>query len=114
MIRGIHGMYYSSEPEAARAFIRDKLQLPCRDVGGGWLIFDLQTADLGVHPVEEHSAAGTHYVSFFCDDMDGTVADLRARGVEFLDEIVDHGYGPTIHFEIPGGIRCELYEPGYK
>ena len=41
MIRGLHGLFYSSEPEAARAFLRDKLKLPYSDVGEGWLIFDL-------------------------------------------------------------------------
>jgi hypothetical protein len=42
MIKGIHGLFYSSEPEALRAFIRDKLGLPFTDAGGGWLIFDLR------------------------------------------------------------------------
>jgi hypothetical protein len=36
MIRGMHAMFYSSEAEALRAFLRDKLQLPGTDVGGGW------------------------------------------------------------------------------
>lgn len=52
MIRGMHAMFYSSEADALRAFLRDKLQLPGTDVGGGWLIFDAPEADLGVHPTE--------------------------------------------------------------
>ena len=51
MIRGVHTMFYSSEPEALRAFLRDKLGLASyTDVGEGWLIFDLPEADMGVHP----------------------------------------------------------------
>jgi len=52
MIRGMHAMFYSSQPEALRAFLRDKLGLHGTDVGGGWLIFDTPEADLGVHPIE--------------------------------------------------------------
>ena len=33
MIRGVHTMFYSSEPEALRAFLRDKLGFPFTDVG---------------------------------------------------------------------------------
>ncbi|WP_395816003.1 hypothetical protein [Archangium minus] len=47
MIRGLHGLFYSSGPEAARAFLRDNLKLPYSDVGEGWLIFDLPEGDLG-------------------------------------------------------------------
>src|SRR5579871_494919 len=53
MIRGVHTMFYSSEPEALRAFLRDKLGFPATDVGGGWLIFDLPEADMGCHPADE-------------------------------------------------------------
>ncbi len=40
MIRGMHAMFYSSQAEALRAFLRDKLGLAANDVGGGWVIFD--------------------------------------------------------------------------
>jgi len=30
MIQGVHAMFYSSEPEALRTFIRDKLRFPFR------------------------------------------------------------------------------------
>jgi catechol 2,3-dioxygenase-like lactoylglutathione lyase family enzyme len=114
MIRGLHGLFYSSEPDAARAFLRDKLELPFTDVGGGWLIFDLPEGDLGVHPVDEGGTAGTHDVSFYCDDIQGTVADLRKRGVEFTHEPQDHGYGWVTYFAVPGGLTVQLYEPKYQ
>jgi catechol 2,3-dioxygenase-like lactoylglutathione lyase family enzyme len=116
MIRGVHTMYYSSEPEALRAFLRDKLGFPYTDVGHGWLIFDLPEADMGCHPEEapDGRPAGTHYVSFYCDDIRKTVDELRARGVEFTDEIRDAGYGLAIHFRVPGGFELELYQPRYQ
>lgn len=115
MIKGVHAMFYSSEPEALRAFIRDKLRLEHTDVGGGWLIFRVPEGEVGVHPVDHPGAppSGTHDVSFYCDDIEATVRELRERGVEFLDSISDQGYGLTIHFEMPGGVKAELYQPKY-
>jgi hypothetical protein len=40
MIRGMHAMFYSSRAEALRAFLKEKLELPATDLGGGWLIYD--------------------------------------------------------------------------
>lgn len=114
MIRGLHGLFYSSEPDAARDFLRDKLKLPHSDIGEGWLIFDLPEADLGVHPVEQGQAGGGHDLSFYCDDIHGTVADLKSRGVPFEKDVADHGYGFVTSFTIPGGIRVQLYEPKYQ
>ena len=116
MIKGIHAMFYSSNAEETRAFIRDKLGFPHCDVGGGWLIFDAPEADLGVHPSDssDGSAAGTHNVSFYCDDIEQTVAELRERGVEFTGEISDQGFGLVTHFAMPGGVSCQLYQPRYE
>jgi catechol 2,3-dioxygenase-like lactoylglutathione lyase family enzyme len=116
MIRGVHTMFYSSEPEALRAFLRDKLGFPATDVGGGWLIFDLPEADMGCHPVEEGkgAAAGTHDISFYCDDITKTVAQLQAKGVEFTGPVTDQGYGLVTHFRMPGAGEVQLYQPRYS
>jgi uncharacterized protein (TIGR03067 family) len=116
MITGVHTMFYSSKPEELRAFIRDKLGFPWTDVRDGWLIFDLPDAEMGCHPAEseEGQRSGTHYISFYCDDIKKTVAELKARGVEFTDEISDAGYGLATHFKMPGDIQVQLYQPYYK
>jgi catechol 2,3-dioxygenase-like lactoylglutathione lyase family enzyme len=113
MIRGMHAMFYSSEPEALRAFLKDKLGLPATDVGGGWLIFDLPEADLGCHPAEAAAPSGTPHISFYCDDIGRTVAQLRERGVEFTGPVDDRGYGLVTHFRVPGGFAVQLYQPRY-
>ncbi len=115
-ITGVHAMFYTDKPDELRAFLRDKMQLPNFDVGDGWLIFDLKSADMGVHPVDHEGAppAGTHNISFYTDDLEGTVAGMRERGVEFLDDITDQGYATAIHLEMPGGIKVELYQPKYR
>jgi predicted enzyme related to lactoylglutathione lyase len=115
MIKGVHTMFYSSQPEEFRAFLRDKLRFPFTDVGGGWLIFEMPEADMGCHPAdpEEGSPAGTHNISFYCDDIHATVGELKARGVEFTGPVEDHGYGLVTHFKMPGGVEVQLYQPLY-
>ena len=108
-------MFYSSKPEELRAFLRDKLRFPFTDVGGGWLIFQLPEADMGCHPTEgaEGPPSGTPHLSFYCDDIHRTVAELKERGVEFTDTIADQGYGLVTHFRMPGDFAVQLYQPLY-
>ena len=107
-------MFYSSQAAELRAFLRDKLGLDGTDVGGGWLIFDAPEADLGVHPTEDgQPPSGTADISFYCDDIGATVRELRARGVEFTQEVEDQGYGLVTHFKVPGGFSIQLYQPKY-
>jgi hypothetical protein len=117
MIKGVHAMFYSSQPDELRAFLRDKLGLPFTDVGEGWLIFDLPEADMGVHPSDDnqpHARAGTHDVSFYCDDIGMTVAELKDQGIEFTDEVQEAGFGLTAHFKMPGDVTVLLYQPRYR
>lgn len=116
MIQGVHTMFYTSKPEDLRAFFRDKLGFPATDVGGGWLIFDLPPTEMGCHPAEalDGTSSGTPYISFYCDDVEKTVVELKDRGVEFVDDILETGYGRVTHFRAPGDFEIELYEPNYR
>jgi predicted enzyme related to lactoylglutathione lyase len=115
MIRGLHAMFYSSQADELRAFLRDKLGLGATDVGEGWLIFNPPEADLGVHPTEDgEPPSGTADISFYCDDIEATVRDLESRGVEFTHAVEDHGYGLVTHFKAPGNFEVQLYQPRYS
>jgi hypothetical protein len=109
-------MFYTSQPEALRAFLRDKLGFPSTDVGDGWLIFDLPEADMGCHPADDEAGApsGMHAISFYCDDVRRTRRELTERGVEFTDDVTDRGYGLVTHFLMPGGLEVQLYQPLYE
>jgi predicted enzyme related to lactoylglutathione lyase len=116
MIRGVHTMFYSSQADELRAFLRDVLGWTYTDVGEGWLIFDAPEADMGVHPSDAsqpHAKAGTHAISFYCDQIEQTVAELTAKGVEFTMPIEDHGYGLVTYFKMPGEVLVQLYQPHY-
>lgn len=112
-ILGTHLLLYTSEPEALRAMLRDVFGFSSVDAGEGWLIFAVPPAELGVHPAEGPTgdAGSGHAVSFMCDDIRTTVADLRARGVSFDGEPEDRGYGITVMMRLPGDTRVQLYEP---
>ena len=116
MIKGVHTMFYTARPEELRAFIRDNLGFRSTDVGEGWLIFDVPEADMGCHPAatEDGKQSGTHDISFYCDDIEQTVAELKSRGVEFTEGISDQGYGLVTRFAVPGGFTVQLYQPRYE
>ena len=115
MIKGVHTMFYSSKANELRVFLRDRLQFPFTDVGDGWLIFDMPEADMGVHPTDHPGSppSGTHAISFYCDDIHKTVAELKSRGVEFTKGVEDQGFGLVTHFRMPGEIEVQLYQPKY-
>lgn len=116
MIKGIHAMFYSSKAEELRSFLRDKLELRSFDIGGGWLIFDLPGAEVGCHPVdlEKGRNSGAQHVSFYCDDIRGTVAELSARGVEFTGPITETEWGFAASLKAPGDFEIVLFQPRYE
>jgi hypothetical protein len=107
-------MFYCSDAEGLREFLRDKLGFKATDVGDGWLIFDLPEADMGCHPSGRGSPSGTQDISFYCDDIDSTVKELRQKGVKFKGKVEDHGYGLVTQFKMPGNIWVQLYQPKYE
>ena len=87
MIKGMHGLVFTPEAEAARTFIKDKLGLAHVDAGDGWLIFDVPKGEVAVHPgTDTH-----HEISFWCDDIDGTIKELEEKGVRFESPVKDEG-----------------------
>ena len=115
-ITGMHGLLYTTEPEKLRAVLRDVFGFPSVDSGGGWLIFRLPPSELGVHPAEgpTFDAGARHLMSFMCDDINRTIAELRAKGVEVEGAPNDEGWGITTTLNLPGGCQVMLYEPRHE
>lgn len=115
MIKGVHTMFYTSEPEKLREFLRDKLGFTATDVGEGWLIFTMPEAEMGCHPdnTPEALPSGSHHISFYCDDIEATIAELKSKGVEFSGPVENMGYGLVTHFLVPGDFEVQLYQPLY-
>lgn len=107
MISGVHAIIYSKQAERLRTFLRDTLKLPSVDAGGGWLIFALPPAELGIHPAEE----SYHELYLMCDDIEATTRDLKAKGVEVATPIADQGWGLLSRLRLPSGDEISLYQP---
>jgi Glyoxalase/Bleomycin resistance protein/Dioxygenase superfamily len=101
-------LLYSSEPDALRAMLHDAFGFKSVDAGGGWLIFALPPAELGIHPDE---GSTHHQMSMMCDDIGTTAGELRAKGVQIDGEPQDQGWGITVMMNLPGGVKVMLYQP---
>jgi hypothetical protein len=83
------------------------------DAGEGWLIFALPPAELGVHPADGPTweSGVRHQLTFMCDDLEATIRELEAKGVEVKGDPEDEGWGITVMIGLPGGVEVLLYEP---
>jgi len=108
MIEAVHVILHNKEAEATRAFFRDVLGFASVDAGHGWLIFALPPAEMGIHPTEGENS---HQLYLMCRDIEATVTELSAKGVEFTQPIKDQGWGLLTAFRIPGGEELQLYQP---
>ncbi len=108
MINAVHALIYTKDAEADRAFFRDALRFSFADAHDGWLIFALPPSELALHPTEgeEH-----HELYLMCDDVQATVDELTAKGVEFTQPVSDEGFGLVTAIRLPGGSELGLYEP---
>jgi catechol 2,3-dioxygenase-like lactoylglutathione lyase family enzyme len=121
MINALHTLVYADDPDAARAFFRDVLQLPGVDTGGGWLIFRTGPSELGVHPAAwEAEGVGSERtpqafdVSLMCDDLAATMAEIGERGAEFAGPVREEQWGSTVRLRVPGAGTMLLYQPRYR
>jgi hypothetical protein len=106
-IIGAHSLLYSSQPDELRAVLKDVFGFDHVDARDGWLIFKLPPAEVAVHPSE----APSHELTFMCDDIAATMAELRDKGITFKDEPADQGWGIVSYMQLPGGLDVMLYEP---
>ena len=108
VITGAHSIIYTTDPDGVRAFFRDVLELPSVDAGHGWLIFALPPAEIAAHPTEDAPRCELYLM---CDDIRSTVAELEAKGVEFVRPIAEERWGLVTAIKLPGGGELGLYEP---
>ena len=115
MILACHTLIYSDDAAATRAFFRDVLGVPNIDAGtgdDGWLIFRTGPSELGVHPTDP--SPRHHAISFIVDDIEATMAELRAKGAEFSSGPDDYGYGIAAMLQVPGADDVQLYQPRHR
>jgi len=52
-----------------------------------------------------------HEITLMCDDIEKTVAELQAKGAEFIRGIKAEGFGLTTVLKVPGAGEMLLYQP---
>jgi hypothetical protein len=107
-VTAAHVLLYTPEAETLRATFRDVFGWRHVDAGDGWLIFALPSAELAAHPAEGPSH---HELSFICDDVQATKAELEGKGIRFHGEPEDLGFGIGATMMLPGEVEVLLYEP---
>jgi hypothetical protein len=108
VITGAHVILHARDAHALRGALADAFGWPHVDAGDGWLIFALPPAELAVHPTEDEPK---HELYLMCDDIDGTILDLRERGVDVRGTPADRGWGITAPLALPGDVAVTLYQP---
>jgi len=108
MITGMHAIVFSPDAARVREFFADVLNLRSADAGGGWLIFALPPAELAVHPADGDARLELYLM---CDDIEATLAELRAKGVEVAREVTDQGWGLLAAIRLPDGAEFPVYQP---
>jgi catechol 2,3-dioxygenase-like lactoylglutathione lyase family enzyme len=91
MITSIHTLIYSDDAKATRAFLRDVLgwKYVAEDFDNDWLIFKCGPSEMGVHPThmqwegQSYDSPRHHSIALMCDDIEATVAELRAKERSF-------------------------------
>jgi predicted enzyme related to lactoylglutathione lyase len=108
MITGAHALIYTRDAEADRAFFKDVLGFDSIDSGGGWLIFALPPAELGIHPSEHNDR---HELYLLCDDIEATASQLERKGVKLPRPFQEESWGRVSMITLPGGGKLGIYEP---
>jgi catechol 2,3-dioxygenase-like lactoylglutathione lyase family enzyme len=112
MITAAHLIAFADDADASRAFFRDVLGFSSVDAGDGWLIFALPPTELAVHPGGGWGQGeGGQRLFLMCDDIERTVEELEAKGVEFTTPITEQDWGRIAMLLVPGHGEVGLYEP---
>ena len=66
-------------------------------------------AELAAYPAS--AEGGGYELYLMCDDIEATIRELKAKGVEFSSDVTRQRWGLITAIELPGGGRLGLYEP---
>lgn len=107
MFIGGHITMFSTDAAADRAFLRDVVKLPNVDAGGGWLIFALKGAEIGLHPSDTNDLARFYLMT---DNLDAEIARLTKAGAS-CSKVEEQGWGWSTEIALPGGGKLAMYQP---
>lgn len=93
----------------------EQAQIAFLPVGGSEIeLVKPTTGDSGLARYLEKRGPGMHHVCLEVDDIEGMLAQLKAKGVQLINEVPLEGHGGRkyafIHPKAANGVMVELYE----
>jgi predicted enzyme related to lactoylglutathione lyase len=99
-----------TDMDTSISFYRDKLGLDVVEQEGGWTEVTAGDQVIGLNRGESPAGDGGAVIAFATTDIDGTVSELKERGVEFKGEISEHPWGKIAPFADPDGNILQVIE----
>ncbi|HNP17250.1 MAG TPA: VOC family protein [Fulvivirga sp.] len=120
-VTGIGGIFFKSkDPKTINEWYNKHLGLVTNEYGS---LFEFRQSDepdkkgfLQWSPFEEKTkyfepSQKEFMINFRVENIEGLVAELKAAGVNVVDEIETYEYGKFVHIMDPEGNKLELWEP---
>jgi len=120
-VTGVGGIFFKSkDPVKAKNWYRDNLGLVTNEYGS---LFEFRHADepeqkgyLQWSPFQDDTkyfepSQKEFMINFRVENMEELVEELKANGVQVLDDIETYEYGKFVHIMDPEGNKIELWEP---
>ena len=110
MIKGISAVWLPvSDMPRAVAFYRDDLGLDVLEHDADWSEVTAGEQRIGLNARESPAGDGGAVIAFAVDDLEATVSELKAKGVEFAGELSEHPWGRLAPFKDPDGNDLQVY-----
>jgi predicted enzyme related to lactoylglutathione lyase len=110
--RLLYVIAFTPDLETMKAFYRDRIGLPVNHESQFWVDFETGSDEpalalIAVGPDQKREIE----LCFESKDIETSVATMRGRGVQFIDEIRDLDFGRLIHLRDPEGNLLSLLQP---
>jgi predicted enzyme related to lactoylglutathione lyase len=119
-VKGIGGIFFKcKDPKKLREWYHEQLGLDTNDYGAGFKWIEADTQKEGFtqwSPFPENTdyfspSTKEYMINYIVDNLEELVVELKANGVQILDEISVYEYGKFIHICDLEGNKIELWEP---
>ena len=120
-VTGIGGIFFrSKDPKESREWYNKNLGLATTEYGSSFEFRNTNRPDeinyLSWSPFEEDTdyfnpSEKEFMINYRVQNIEGLVNNLKANGVEGVDEIVTYDYGKFVHIMDNEGNKIELWEP---
>ena len=110
MIIGAHIVIQSTNDEADMAFLSDVLKLDSIKAGGGYRIFGIPPAEVGVHHSDHNDV---HKLYFMCDDIAAFTGEMTRHHIAFSTP-ERQGWGTVTEISLPSGGKLPVYQPHHE